>query len=768
MRLYVRVLILLALCVLVPCVVVFSVINYHTFSQYQESVSNSQIERLQTVASVNALIIKNIEQGALRFSLEPAIKALGSLTELDFGPGNNEHLSDLLRTQRMLVEFVGTNNLLDSVYLYINGSDYIISSRDSYLSMDRFEDHGWLQKYEALRLDARVQRMMPAHIVSSRYGAAVNPGDYYHRCLTYVYPITPITSTFHGALVFNILEDKLMELYMGSSGNENFAVFSNEGELLTGNSDLNYALVPQEETWLGVFTSETPDSGYFFSDADGKMSQCSYFRSQDGGYVFVAVQNMSILMGKTISVQIVAVIFLIVFIPVIALLVIVISRRLYSPIGLLVKEIESNSRINIKGEKDTLSALSTAMKELLLEDQRLFSDRGREKLRDAAVLRILSGDDNGGDDEDIRAIMPHSMNICAICMPDTSIAQRGQFDNYDSRIRLLIRFIEKEFADDAICPTVTRYDENLIIIILSIDESVSDPEEALHTRLINMQPGAAAILGDTVTFAAGSFNGRLLGIRQCFDQAKNAMSYRFIYGLGSILLYDRVCENASYYNADERIHYIQHCLTRYEKDDAIESITGLFNNIQNFPNVSIICVSQILNQLATILIQYSIMHEIQLDELTGDSMSIYHGLWQQNRTLNEACTYFCKIFEAVIDYQNASNSSMRDYMNKILEYVRENYYKDITIDNIASHIGISYSYLRKLFKEATDRNLVDYINDLRINKAKQLLSDTNYTIKIIAEMCGFNHERSFSRIFAQYEGVTPGKYKTMHKNNVLT
>ena len=765
MKFYLRVLILLALCVLIPCVIVFSAINNFTFNQYQEAVSNSQIDRLQTAASANALIIKNIEQGALRFSLEPAIKALSNLKEMDFGPGKNEHLSDLLRTQRMLIEFVSTNNLLDSVYLYINGGDYVISSRDSFLSLDRFADQGWLLKYEALLLDTHAQRMMPAHLVSSRYGAAANPGDSYHSCLTYIYPITPFTSTFHGALVFNIREDKLLELYMGNPSDGSFAVFNNDGELLTSVSDFNYSYILQESAWLNVFSSDAPDFGYFFCDAEGKWLQCSYFRSQESRFVFLSVQNASALMEKTTSIQIASVVFLIIFIPFIALLVLVISRRLYSPISKLVKEIDTDGRINLKGEKDTLSALSAAMKELLLEDRRLFSDQGREKLRDAAVLRLLSSNSNGDDDEDISAILPNAVNICAICMPDTSISQRKQINNYDSRIRLLIRFIEKEFSDSTMRPTVTRYDENIIIIIIIIAEAVANPEATLYTRFINMQPGAAAILGDTVTFATGSFNEKLLSIRQCFDQAKNAMSYRFIYGLGSVLFYDNVCAKTNYYNADERMRYIQQCLNRSEKDETIKSITELFDNIYSSQKVSFICVSQVLNQLATILIQYSIEHEIRLEELMGDNTPIYHGLWQQNRTLEEACAYFCNIFGTVIDYQNASNSSMGDYMNKILEYVRENYCGNITIDSIALHIGISYSYLRKLFKEATDRNLVDYINELRINKSKQLLSDTNYTIKIIAEMCGFNHERSFSRVFTQYEGVTPGKYKANQKNN---
>ena len=727
--------------------------------------SNSQIDRLRIVASANDLVIKNIEQGALRFSMEPAIKTLSNQMKLDFGPGKNENLSDLLRTQRMLIDFVSTNNLLDSVYLYISGSNYIISSRDSFLSLDRFMDQEWLEKYEALRSDARAQRMMPAHMVSTRYGATANPDDFGNNCLTYVYPITPFTSTFHGALVFNIREDALLELYMGNASEGNLAVFDNKANFLTGVSGADFSYTLQGDDWSSIFSSTSPDSGHLYPAPDKDRLQYTYFRSSDNRFIFLSVQNMSAHMERTTSMQIMSVTFLVFFVPFTAFLVLIVSRRLYSPIGKLVKELETDGRLKLKGEKDTFTALSAAVNELMHEDHHLFSDLSRKKLRDATVFRILSGDVGRDDDEEISAILPNALNICALCMPDTDIATRKQIGNYDSRIRLLIRLIEMEFAAAAIHSTVIRYDENNILIILSIGEIVSDPEGALRARFEAIQPGAQAILGDSVTFAVGSVNEKMSGVRQCFEQAKKAMAYRFIYGLGRILFYDEVYTKAVYFNADERIHYIQYSLNRGEKSESINGIIGLFDDIRKTPYVSFICVSQVLNQLATILIQYSIANNIQLDELVGESAPLYHGLWQLNRTLDEACAYLCNVYGAAIEYQNVGDSNIGDHMSKILDYVHKNYSGNITIDSIALHIGISYSYLRKLFKEATDQNLVDYISRLRINKAKQMLSETNYTIKIVAEMCGYNHERSFSRAFTQSEGITPGKYKALHKKD---
>jgi len=160
--------------------------------------------------------------------------------------------------------------------------------------------------------------------------------------------------------------------------------------------------------------------------------------------------------------------------------------------------------------------------------------------------------------------------------------------------------------------------------------------------------------------------------------------------------------------------------------------------------------------------QYAIENEIRPEELLGDNTSLYQSLWE-NRTLEEARDWLCSRIAIVMDYSNANREGAGEYIKRITAYVRENYDRDITIDSVAEHIGISYSYLRRLYKEATGQNLVDYINELRLQKAKRLLRQTDYTVREVADLCGFHHERSFSRAFAHAEGLPPGKYKTLYR-----
>lgn len=68
------------------------------------------------------------------------------------------------------------------------------------------------------------------------------------------------------------------------------------------------------------------------------------------------------------------------------------------------------------------------------------------------------------------------------------------------------------------------------------------------------------------------------------------------------------------------------------------------------------------------------------------------------------------------------------------------------------------AYLSKLFKNEKGESVSEYINKVRIDKAKELLSNPNYRIEDISEMVGFGSVRTFNRTFRALTGISPSKY----------
>ncbi len=95
----------------------------------------------------------------------------------------------------------------------------------------------------------------------------------------------------------------------------------------------------------------------------------------------------------------------------------------------------------------------------------------------------------------------------------------------------------------------------------------------------------------------------------------------------------------------------------------------------------------------------------------------------------------------------------------VYEYLEENYDKEITLDAVAEKLNISRSYLSTYFKEKTGDYFVDYVNSVRINKAKILLLNSDIRIQDAAQSAGYQNINSFNRMFKKLTGSTPSEFR---------
>lgn len=101
-----------------------------------------------------------------------------------------------------------------------------------------------------------------------------------------------------------------------------------------------------------------------------------------------------------------------------------------------------------------------------------------------------------------------------------------------------------------------------------------------------------------------------------------------------------------------------------------------------------------------------------------------------------------------------------DVIQEALNCLQEHYMDaDMSTNMVAQKVNLSNSWLSTKFKEEVGIGLSDYLNSIRIQKAKQLLDQSDYMIYEVAEMTGFTSSQYFSKIFKQFTGLTPNEYK---------
>lgn len=100
-------------------------------------------------------------------------------------------------------------------------------------------------------------------------------------------------------------------------------------------------------------------------------------------------------------------------------------------------------------------------------------------------------------------------------------------------------------------------------------------------------------------------------------------------------------------------------------------------------------------------------------------------------------------------------------ISKSLEFIQENYMKDIHLKDVSQAAGFSEYYFARLFKETTEKSFHWYLSEYRIRKAEVLLMDSCYTIGNVAHTVGFNNLITFDRVFRQVKGCSPEEYRKL-------
>lgn len=98
-------------------------------------------------------------------------------------------------------------------------------------------------------------------------------------------------------------------------------------------------------------------------------------------------------------------------------------------------------------------------------------------------------------------------------------------------------------------------------------------------------------------------------------------------------------------------------------------------------------------------------------------------------------------------------------MEHIRDYVEAHYMEDITLQDAAAQIHYSDAYFCRFFKQNFDKNFIMYLSEIRIEKAKELLSDVTVNVKDVGQRVGFRDSSYFTKVFKRVTGVTPSEYR---------
>lgn len=285
-------------------------------------------------------------------------------------------------------------------------------------------------------------------------------------------------------------------------------------------------------------------------------------------------------------------------------------------------------------------------------------------------------------------------------------------------------------------------------------------KEKLFSFIEDIKDRLENFLGIGIFAGIGRRYEGYLGIRSSFDEARTVLMQMNIIGEKRIAFFEDIA-SFSMRNRDKLFKNEDVLLTAIENGNLMligELIEELYGEIINNGYTSISDIKKLNNDIIFLLEKLIEKADGKI-EFLNEIQKLRKDV--ENEISIPSIIRFIRAFtENVSNYISKKKiSSEKRVIYEIKEYIQENYISKISLNELAKKYFWSKQYISKVFKEEFNVNLFDYINTLKIEKAKVFLIKREVKSSEIVEMLGFTDESHFSKVFKKYTGISPKAYK---------
>lgn len=315
-----------------------------------------------------------------------------------------------------------------------------------------------------------------------------------------------------------------------------------------------------------------------------------------------------------------------------------------------------------------------------------------------------------------------------------------------------------------------REERTVILFNFSYDKTCSDNIELIMKKAEKIQKESRRQLGLSMSAGIGRLQKNANGINEAYKEAVSALEYKFYMGNESVIYIGDVDlpDNFSYYYPQHIESDIIMNVRAGNFMKACELVESFFEELQaegRYKPEEFLCEGLfLLNGISRVTL------ENEREFKSEDSMNAVNIMLKSRdmhfNTLEELKCYILNIVKKITDSINANRQLRnRSLIQNAKDYIKRNIGSDISLIAIANELYISPNYLSFLFKEEAGENFKDYMLKVKMEKAKELLKDMNFTLNQIAVNIGYCDGRYFSHVFKKYSGMSPEEWRENVEDN---
>ena len=269
------------------------------------------------------------------------------------------------------------------------------------------------------------------------------------------------------------------------------------------------------------------------------------------------------------------------------------------------------------------------------------------------------------------------------------------------------------------------------------------------------------VTGAVVTVGIGNLTENPEGLADSFSGAESAVSYRLMYGAGKAINIAEIDpgENVSMPSVEDGMRDVFHRIKVSGEDELKESVKKLVDEIIG-ARTSIQQYKVFVMGMIAEIYRFGNSNSLNIEDIFGKDTDIYSealSIGTPEQLVDWLYAISLKMQEKI---SSERVSSTKSFVDRAKEYVKENYSnKDLTIEMVCSYLAVSSAYFSTVFKKETGKTFGNYLTEVRMRKAVDMLVNDNEKTYVIAEKTGYSDPNYFSYVFKKQFGMSPSKYK---------
>lgn len=347
--------------------------------------------------------------------------------------------------------------------------------------------------------------------------------------------------------------------------------------------------------------------------------------------------------------------------------------------------------------------------------------------------------------------------------------EANKLDQYNKHLYQLgiINSFEEVFSDifDVISISI---DSEWSAFVVQPKDNGAISEELIEEKCSGLQEIIQNCFDFTVTVAVSTEGDDALKLPLKFKECQECLRYKIYVGNNCVIFYKDLNSFFKYNDYPELEHYKKSFLEGIESGDlkvVCESMKNINEYTMTFDlsnstweylkNFYCSTISSI-NNIRTLVSAADDDKNI----IANRNISSLYKLVEECENVKELNSLLEEVAVKVTAKINSyNNRSMKLTLQKAVDYLGMHYNEQITLNKVAENVFVSTYYLSRMFKKELGQNFVDYLNELRMEKAKELLREGKYKTYQVAEMVGIPDAQYFSKLFKKYTGLTPKECK---------